>query len=74
MAHPGPEMVTLLCSTIPATRGRQVAEQPLNQRFWSTFMSRSTVVYTLVALFFLSTGSVLQASEGWLTDYEAAKK
>ena len=37
-------------------------------------MSRSTVVYTLVALFFLSTGSVLQASEGWLTDYEAAKK
>ena len=37
-------------------------------------MSRNTVVYTLVALFFLSTGSVLQASEGWLTDYEAAKK
>ena len=37
-------------------------------------MSRNTVVYTLVALFFLSAGSVLQAAEGWLTDYEAAKK
>ena len=37
-------------------------------------MSRNTVVYTLIALFFLSAGSVLQAAEGWLTDYEAAKK
>ena len=37
-------------------------------------MSRKTVVYTLVALFISSAGSLLQAAEGWITDYEAAKK
>ena len=37
-------------------------------------MSRNTVVYTLVALLVLSMGNSLQSAEGWITDYEAAKK
>jgi thioredoxin-related protein len=37
-------------------------------------MSRKIVVYALVALFITSAGSLLQAAEGWITDYEAAKK
>ena len=37
-------------------------------------MSRNTVVYTLVALLVLSVSTSLQSAEGWITDYEAAKK
>ena len=37
-------------------------------------MSRNTVVYTLVALLVLSVSNSLQSAEGWITDYEAAKK
>ena len=37
-------------------------------------MSRKTVVYTLATIFIISAGSLLQAAEGWTTDYEAAKK
>ena len=32
------------------------------------------MVYTLLALFVLSSSSSLQSAEGWITDYEAAKK